>query len=308
MPRQGINIGSTANDGTGDPLRTAFDKINDNFVEVYGALNPASSTLKFVSNSLVSEATNSTITIDPAGTGTIELASSTNVSGSLTVTGQVDAVSLSTDTISTASNQNLSITPGGTGSILADGITIKDNTISASNTNDNLILSAAGTGNIEVGAITVNGTTLSAADSTKITIAETLDVTGAVALLSTLSVSGGTTLVGNTTVDNITINDSTISTSSNADLNLQPGGTGNVVAGALTIAGSTISATDSTQINFNDAVQFDGNVGFYGTTPTAQASAIAFDPLGNDGSTVDDLRQVINSILTALRNVGIIAS
>jgi hypothetical protein len=33
---QEINIGSAPDDGTGDPLRTAFDKINDNFAE----LNP----------------------------------------------------------------------------------------------------------------------------------------------------------------------------------------------------------------------------------------------------------------------------
>ena len=35
MAKQTINIGSTANDGTGDPLRTAFDKSNDNFTELY---------------------------------------------------------------------------------------------------------------------------------------------------------------------------------------------------------------------------------------------------------------------------------
>jgi len=35
MARQEINIGSAANDGTGDKLRVAFDKINDNFVELY---------------------------------------------------------------------------------------------------------------------------------------------------------------------------------------------------------------------------------------------------------------------------------
>ena len=35
MAKQTINIGSVANDGTGDPLRTAFDKINDNFDELY---------------------------------------------------------------------------------------------------------------------------------------------------------------------------------------------------------------------------------------------------------------------------------
>lgn len=280
MARQGINIGSTANDGTGDPLRTAFDKCNDNFIELYSAVNPTSSNLQFTGNSLISEDTNGGITIDPNGTGTIELASSANVTGSLTVTGQVDAVSLSVDTISTASNQNLSITPGGTGSILADGITIKDNTISASNSNDNLVLSASGTGNIVVGAVTVNGTTLSAADSTKITIAETLDVTGAVSLLSTLAVTGSSTL------DGVTINDNTISSAeSNANLELKASGTGGVIV-----------------------AQSSGKVGFYGTAPVAQASAIAFDPSGNDGSTVDDLRQVINSMLTALRNVGIIAS
>lgn len=35
MARQFINIGTSANDGTGDTLRVAFDKINDNFIEVY---------------------------------------------------------------------------------------------------------------------------------------------------------------------------------------------------------------------------------------------------------------------------------
>jgi hypothetical protein len=35
MAKQTINIGATANDKTGDPLRTAFGKINDNFTELY---------------------------------------------------------------------------------------------------------------------------------------------------------------------------------------------------------------------------------------------------------------------------------
>lgn len=35
MSRQNIGIGTVANDGTGDPLRTAFDKTNDNFIELY---------------------------------------------------------------------------------------------------------------------------------------------------------------------------------------------------------------------------------------------------------------------------------
>lgn len=35
MARQEINIGTTGNDGTGDPLRTSFDKTNDNTLELY---------------------------------------------------------------------------------------------------------------------------------------------------------------------------------------------------------------------------------------------------------------------------------
>lgn len=35
MARQIIGIGTAANDGSGDPLRTAFEKINENFTEVY---------------------------------------------------------------------------------------------------------------------------------------------------------------------------------------------------------------------------------------------------------------------------------
>lgn len=35
MAKQVINIGTTANDGTGDPIRDAFDKCNDNFTELY---------------------------------------------------------------------------------------------------------------------------------------------------------------------------------------------------------------------------------------------------------------------------------
>ena len=35
MAKQVIGIGTTANDGTGDTLRDAFDKCNDNFTELY---------------------------------------------------------------------------------------------------------------------------------------------------------------------------------------------------------------------------------------------------------------------------------
>lgn len=35
MTQKVIAVGASANDGTGDPLRTSFTKINDNFTELY---------------------------------------------------------------------------------------------------------------------------------------------------------------------------------------------------------------------------------------------------------------------------------
>lgn len=41
MAKQTINIGASANDGTGTPLRTAFDYCNLNFTELYTAVGPS---------------------------------------------------------------------------------------------------------------------------------------------------------------------------------------------------------------------------------------------------------------------------
>lgn len=42
MAQQNINIGTIANDGTGDPLRDAFGKVNSNFTELYSNEKPYS--------------------------------------------------------------------------------------------------------------------------------------------------------------------------------------------------------------------------------------------------------------------------
>ena len=39
MAQQYIDVGSSANDGQGDPLRTAFQKTNSNFTQVFAIPN-----------------------------------------------------------------------------------------------------------------------------------------------------------------------------------------------------------------------------------------------------------------------------
>jgi len=85
MAKQSINIGSAANDGTGDPLRTAFDKINDNFTEVYDNLGGSSlSSITFSGSTITNTVTNGDITIDPNGTGTVFINGPLEVRGSAT--------------------------------------------------------------------------------------------------------------------------------------------------------------------------------------------------------------------------------
>ena len=78
MARQAINIGSSANDGTGDPLRTAFDKINDNFIELYctdNDINTLDANLNVNNFQITTGVTNGDITVTPNGTGSIKLGS-----------------------------------------------------------------------------------------------------------------------------------------------------------------------------------------------------------------------------------------
>ena len=94
MAKQTINIGATANDGTGDQLRTAFDKVNDNFNEVYDELGGTNlSNIQLSGNTISTEDTNGNLTLDPNGSGTIILANATTASSTLTVTGALTASS-----------------------------------------------------------------------------------------------------------------------------------------------------------------------------------------------------------------------
>ena len=226
MAKQAINIGSSANDGTGDPLRTAFDKINDNFTELYGSTAEA--------NDLIEDST-------------------PQLGGDLDVNGR--------RITSARSNEDIILLPNGTGGVVASAIRIAGTTISS---DDSSII------NINEGLV-VDGT---ASVSGAATLSSTLAVTAGTTLSSTLGVSGATTLT-TTTIDNITIQDSNITSSSNADINITPGGTGSTIIGSsITIKGTTISSADSSTININEGLVVDGTGNFSGTLTTAALTTV----------------------------------
>ena len=70
MAQQVINIGGTANDGTGDPLRTAFTKANQNFAELY-AKSAAGSNLDLSDNKIEAINSNGNIELTPNAAGRV---------------------------------------------------------------------------------------------------------------------------------------------------------------------------------------------------------------------------------------------
>ena len=221
MAQQTLNVGSNANDGTGDTLRSAMTKVNTMFTELY--LSPLTGgALSFSGNEISATRTNEDLVFKPSGTGAISF----------------PAIRINDNNIEgTRTNENINLLPSGTGSVVFGAVKFRGTTLSsddstAININDGLIVD--GTLNVS-GASTLTGA---------VNLSSTLQVPSALTTLSTLNVTGTTSLVGTTTIDNLTFNDNTISSSSNADINLTPGGTGSVVIENLTID-SNINITDN---------------------------------------------------------------
>src|SRR6056300_1240763 len=83
MAKLTVNIGTSANDRTGDNLRTAFNKINTNFTELYTALGLDDASL----NLGAFEFTGSTITTTDSSV--IKLDQAVNITSNLSVDGDL---------------------------------------------------------------------------------------------------------------------------------------------------------------------------------------------------------------------------
>lgn len=71
MTQYVINIGAIPNDGTGDPLRTAFNETNLNFNQVFAA-GPVLSNIQIANNKILTTNTNGNLVLAPNGTGVIQ--------------------------------------------------------------------------------------------------------------------------------------------------------------------------------------------------------------------------------------------
>ena len=101
MTKQSLNLGSAANDNTGDTLRAGGTKINDNFTEVYSAIGNGA---------------NLQINVANAGSGQVLRYNGTSFVAA-DYTALTAALDVNGNSIISSSNQNITVAPNGTGDI-----------------------------------------------------------------------------------------------------------------------------------------------------------------------------------------------
>mgnify|MGYP001246170194 CR=1 FL=1 len=242
-----------------------------------------------------------------------------------TVTGTLTATSVTTnDIVSNGSNADITIDPTGTGDINLtagadvnlpanigmtfgdDGEKIEGNgtdlTIASSNdlhltatTDINVPANVGMTFGDDGEKIEGDGTNLTISSSGTLTISNT----GTMSISGALSISGTTTMLDGLTAESI-ITNSITSNGSNADLSLQPSGTGDVLISSLRVNGTTLDSSDSTKITIAEALDVTGALVYSGfTMPTTDGSdgqaivtdgskTLSFATVSTDANASDD--------------------
>ena len=176
MARITLNVGSNANDGTGQTLRSAMQDVNTMFTELYASPLFAEG-ISISGNNISANRTNDDLVLKPSGTGSVLI-------NNLTVDSNINVQD--NEITTTQSNSDLVLSASGTGSVVIanadinggaidntviggttpvagtfttltvngsmtmDGVTITDNTISTNASNSDLELTGNGTGTVSL--------------------------------------------------------------------------------------------------------------------------------------------------------------
>ena len=179
MTQQTLNVGTNANDGTGDTLRAAMLKVNTMFTELYES--PLFSGNIVVSgNNISANRSNDDLVLTPSGTGSVtapkiiidenisiedneikttqsnsDLVLSASGSGKVKIEnidindGAIDGAVIGANSAAAGTFTTITVN----NSMAIDGVTIADNTISTNASNSNLELSGNGSGKVSLSGL-----------------------------------------------------------------------------------------------------------------------------------------------------------
>ena len=232
-------------------------------------VNAAGSGLEFAAEGDVSitnlvAPTNADLTFTTSGTGNIVL----------------DNITVRGTTLNSSDSSSININEG----LIVDGtlnvsgaVTLSGLTYPTSDGSTGQFLKTDGSGtlsfaNLSLGDLSIVGSTITTPSNADFILDPSgsgkVNINGAYTLPSSdgnagqfLSTDGsGTLSFADLSLGDLTITGSTISTPSNADLTLTPGGTGGVVASGIKISGTTLSSSDSTVITIAEVLDVEGNI------------------------------------------------
>ena len=166
-----------------------------------------------------------------------------------------------------------------------------------------------------LGDISVIGSTISAPSNGDLTLTTSgsgkVNISGAYTLPSSdgsanqvLQTNGsGVLSFGSVSVGDFSFIGSTMSSPSNADITLSPGGTGGVVASGLRVSGTTISADDSSTVNINEGLIVDGTATVSGALSSATSLALASGATVTGIADEDNFSSNSNTLLATQQSI-----
>ena len=138
------------------------------------------------------------------------------------------------------------------GNVTATDITansLTTNVISSNGSNADISIQPSGTGDVLLSAVRVNGTTLDSSDSTKITIAEDVDVTGVLTASGIIHGVQNLTGSGSTEVINLTDTVTLLTTTGAQAFSLANGTEGQIKIISMKVNGGDATVTPATFVN-----------------------------------------------------------
>ena len=282
MVQQVINVGTQPGDRTGDPLRDAFIKVNQNFTEIY-ARDAVGANFDFTENAITATNSNGNIELFPNGSGQIIL----------DYAAWPAADGTANQLLTTDGAGNLSWTSGMLGSNTQ--VAFLDSGILTGNTS---LLFNKATGTLTVGNLDSVGTTVNVFNTT----ATTINFGGNATLINFGSSFGSTGINNNLIVDvDITMSGGNFNTSA-PTVNIAPANTSTINIG-LEAADIYMGAANIGTVVANRDLRVEGTAYVSNISTISTNQTLTIDPNGSgfvdiyadvvvNGSIVDSIGDV----------------
>lgn len=304
MTRQNINIGTNNNDGTGDKLRDAMRKVNDNFIELY-ELTPAATNLTITNSTISVDSSNGNLTLDPNGTGQLIVTSGAIINQARDSNGLFRVFDIGSTDVLTVNPQYKNVGVNTTANVqgldVAGNLTITGN---QSTINSNIVLGTANsfvqfTGKLSSSVIPLYDSLFDLGSSAvrfkDIFVDNVTSTNGFIDTVTTQNINtvnidvDGDTFVGNLVFRNNEISNNVL----NEDIEIKPYGTGNVFVNTRMIIGSGLTPMVNPYLQITGADNNFTQVGIQNTNTGkfACSDIVVFNDAGSDFFNFVDMGQ-----------------